>query len=70
VTASLRNAGNARRQKAYRLRQIAAGRIAVNIWLTFETMQCLKALAAKRRISFDKTIECAIDAAWIDAGKP
>lgn len=70
MSTSLRNAGNAKRQKAYRLRQIDAGRVAVNVWLTFETMQNLKALAAKRRLTLERAIDLAIDEAWIEAGRP
>ena len=70
MSASLRNAGNAKRQKAYRLRQIDAGRVAVNVWLTFETMQNLKALAAKRRLTLEQAIDLAIDEAWQTAGRP
>ena len=70
MSASRSDTGHAKRQKAYRLRQIDAGKVAVNTWLTFEAVQCLKALAAKRRMTLDQTIECAIDVAWTDAGRP
>lgn len=52
------------------MRQIDAGKVAVNSWLTFEATLNLKTLAAKRHMTIDQTIECAIDAAWNDAGRP
>jgi len=67
---SLRNAGNARRQRAYRNRKLDDGKAAVNVWLSFDTMLNLKALAAKRRLTLEKAIELAIDESWIEAGMP
>jgi len=66
----LSNAKNACRQRNYRNRQIDAGRVGVKVWLDFEVMENLRALAYKRRLTLNQTIEMAIDETWEAAGRP
>ena len=64
------NAGNARRQRAHRMRKSDAGLSMVQVWLSFDTMQNLRSLAYKRRMSQEATIEAAINGEWEAAGRP
>jgi hypothetical protein len=66
----LRNAGNARRQRAHRVRKSDAGLVPVTVWLSFDTMQNLRALAYKRRVSQEAAIAQAINGEWETAGSP
>ncbi len=68
--ALLSNGANARRQEAYRGRQIDAGRVSVTIWLDFETLQNLRALAYRRKVTLQETVEAAINSEWEAAGRP
>lgn len=64
------NAGNARRQKSYRSRKRDAGLTAVTVWLSFETLQNLRALAFRRRMTLDTAAALAIYGEWEAAGRP
>ena len=61
---------NAKRQSAYRLRQLDSERVVLRVWLSFEARRNLEALAFKRRTTLEKTIEQAINGEWETAGRP
>lgn len=68
--ALLSNGANARRQKAYRERQTDAGRVSVTVWLDFDTLQNLRALAYRRTMTLQEAVESAINGEWEAAGRP
>lgn len=62
--------GNAIRQRRFRASQMDAGRVPVKVWIEFETLQNLRALAHKRRMTLQQAVEAAINGEWEAAGRP
>lgn len=62
--------GNALRQRRYRASQIDSGRLAVKVWIVFETLENLRALAYKRKQTMQQALEAAINGEWESAGRP
>lgn len=62
--------GNAIRQRRYRASQLDAGRVPVKVWIDYDTMQNLRALAKRRKRTLQQAIEGAINGEWEAAGRP
>lgn len=47
-----------------------SGKLALRVWLEWDTMQNLRAIAGKRRMTLGQAVSVAIAGEWDAAGRP